>query len=395
MKVAVYSGKIPSTTFIERLIEGLSKEKELQIYLFGRLKNGEITYRNRVVTKSFKNTLGQILLALSYRILFFLKPNLWRKFKTARAYKATNLKEKLKDWGKVLPVVYSELDIFHLQWAKDLSNWIFLEELDVRVICSLRGAHINYSPLADDNLARSYQELFVKCSGFHAVSKAIMTEASQYGEIKARTEVIYSGLDLQKFTLKIKPKQINKLKIVSIGRAHWVKGYHYALDACKLLKDRNINFSYLIVGGETEELQYQVHDLNLASHVNFKSRLSISEVKKNIGDHDLLLLPSVGEGIANVVLESMALGTLVVSTDCGGMSEVIRDGENGFLVPIMNSEAIASRLEEITTMSEAKQRQICTTARQYIEQNHQEHSMITGMLDLYKDTTRFTFKSRD
>nr|WP_236017419.1 glycosyltransferase family 4 protein [Roseivirga sp. E12] len=222
-----------------------------------------------------------------------------------------------------------------------------------------------------------------------------MTEASQYGEIKARTEVIYSGLDLQKFTLKIKPKQINKLKIVSIGRAHWVKGYHYALDACKLLKDRNINFSYLIVGGETEELQYQVHDLNLASHVNFKSRLSISEVKKNIGDHDLLLLPSVGEGIANVVLESMALGTLVVSTDCGGMSEVIRDGENGFLVPIMNSEAIASRLEEITTMSEAKQRQICTTARQYIEQNHQEHSMITGMLDLYKDTTRFTFKSRD
>ena len=55
-------------------------------------------------------------------------------------------------------------------------------------------------------------------------------------------------------------------------------------------------------------------------------------VKELIKNADILLLSSVEEGIANVVLEAMALGTLVVSTECGGMNEVIKNNENGFLV---------------------------------------------------------------
>ena len=48
-------------------------------------------------------------------------------------------------------------------------------------------------------------------------------------------------------------------------------------------------------------------------------------------ESDCLILPSVQEGISNVVLESMAIGLPIISSDCGGMKEIINDGRNGFL----------------------------------------------------------------
>ena len=46
---------------------------------------------------------------------------------------------------------------------------------------------------------------------------------------------------------------------------------------------------------------------------------------------DCFILPSVQEGISNVVLESMAIGLPVVNSDCGGMKEIINNGKNGFI----------------------------------------------------------------
>jgi glycosyltransferase involved in cell wall biosynthesis len=384
VKVGVYSGDIPSNTFIERLIHGLSEQSGLSIYLFGRRKSSIPAYRDNVSIKSFKRTSDQALLGLYYRILFMFKPTQWHAFSKAWAPGIISHKERLKRWGKVLPVVYERLDIFHVQWAKNLPDWIFLEQLNVRVICSLRGAHINYSPLADASLARAYRESFSKCSGFHAVSKAILTEAIHYGDISSRSRVVYSGLNLSDFPFTNKLKSSGHFKIVSVGRAHWKKGYHYALDALKLLADANFSFSYTIIGGLAEELQYQVYDLGLESRVSFEPNLPLNKVKEAMIKHDILLLPSVEEGIANVVLESMALGTPVISTNCGGMAEVIEEGKNGFLVPVRDARAMAEKIKNVSQMDSEALKTICTTARKMIEKQHPSIHMIEGMVDLYK-----------
>ena len=65
-------------------------------------------------------------------------------------------------------------------------------------------------------------------------------------------------------------------------------------------------------------------------------------------DFDLLILPSLNEGIANVVLEAMALGIPVISADCGGMSEVVLPNETGWLVPVRDSEAMGEAIIEFT-----------------------------------------------
>ena len=108
-------------------------------------------------------------------------------------------------WGKVLPVVNNQPDIFHIQWAKALPNWFFLKDLfDVKMVVSLRGAHINYSPLADKNLASQYCSLFPKIDHFHAVSKVIAREAGKYGAVVQKTDVVHSAVNLEYLQLYVK-----------------------------------------------------------------------------------------------------------------------------------------------------------------------------------------------
>ncbi|MCK5816081.1 MAG: glycosyltransferase family 4 protein, partial [Flavobacteriaceae bacterium] len=119
------------------------------------------------------------------------------------------------------------------------------------------------------------------------------------------------------------------------------------------------------------------------NEINFIEKLPFNEVLESIQSADVLLLSSVEEGIANVVLESMALGTLVVSTDCGGMDEVLIDSENGFLIPPRDANAMASALVKTSKLSLKAYQKIIKNARDTVEKQHNYPKMIDEMHDLY------------
>ena len=102
-------------------------------------------------------------------------------------------------------------------------------------------------------------------------------------------------------------------------------------------------------------------------------------------DSDVLLLPSVEEGIANVVLEAMLNNTLVLTTDCGGMTEVINDGVNGFIVPSRDVEAIADRIKAISQLSVEESDGIKTNALTTIKAGHTHEQMVNKMQELYNN----------
>ena len=62
---------------------------------------------------------------------------------------------------------------------------------------SLRGAHINYSPLADENLSNQYRLIFPKVDRFYAVSQAIADEVGKYGVLEQKTDVVHSAINLE------------------------------------------------------------------------------------------------------------------------------------------------------------------------------------------------------
>lgn len=384
LKIAIYSGEIPSTTFIERLIDGLST-KDCEILLFGRIKKKYQHNSRKIKIKGYKsNKVYKGVYLLYYTALMMI-------FKSKDKQKLDTLLKKEGRWSmyervKCYPVLWHKPDIFHIQWAKGLKDWMWVKNFGIKLVLSLRGAHINYSPITDKNLAELYQKYFPKVDAFHAVSNAIANEAIKYGAKEENIKVVYSGLDLSAFSnLEFESRFNDKIfQVISVGRPHWVKGYAYALDAFKLLKEQDFSFNYTIVGGLNLELKYQLEDLGLTDHVVVVNHLPFDEVQRLIKISDLLLLPSTEEGIANVVLEAMALEKVVLTTNCGGMEEVVVDGQNGFVVPIRDSNEMAKKIIEISKLSDVQKQKVTSNALATIQKQHSDDLMIERMLELYK-----------
>ena len=121
--------------------------------------------------------------------------------------------------------------------------------------------------------------------------------------------------------------------------------------------------------------------MGLIECVSFiNDELSHDEVLKKISECDLFLLPSLEEGISNAVLEAMALGIPVISTDCGGMGEVIRNSENGFLVPVRDSESMAKAIQNFIDLDEMEKNNMIFNARETIIHNH----LLSYQVDQFK-----------
>ncbi len=383
LKIAIYSGVIPSSTFIERLINGLASKHACEIYLFGIVKN-KSDYHANVTIAGFKNKKWyKIIHLIRYSILLYLF-RLKDKKKLDAILKSQD-RNTLLDKIKFYPVLWHKPDVFHLQWAKGLKDWIWVKEFGIKLVLSLRGTQINFSPIVDSSVKAAYKTYFPKVDMFHAVSKAITLEAEKYTVKQEKIKVIYSGLHLEPLTNEIK-KDDSVFNILSVGRPHSIKGYTYALDACKLLKDNGVKFKYTIIGAQGNiQLAYQIKDLGLEAEVVLSKQKPFDTVQKMMQSSNVLVLPSLTEGIANVALEAMSLQTLVLTTDCGGMTEVIQDSYNGFVVPIRNSEKLAEKLIEINTMPQNEQLKITQNALKTVKEQHNEAQMLAKMFELYKN----------
>jgi colanic acid/amylovoran biosynthesis glycosyltransferase len=299
-------------------------------------------------------------------------------------------------WLKYLPVVINLPEVFHIQWARNLEEWMFLKELfGVKILLSLRGTQVKYSPLASMELADSYRKNFPRIDGFHAVSNDIARTAAGYGADPAKTRVIYSGINLN-FIKGFDNSSVFEndagLKLISIGRMKWIKGYHLALDAMKKLKDKGIKFQYTIIaGGDAEEILYQVSDLQLNSNVTIISGLPQQEVFVKMQKSDLMLITSFDEGIANVALEAMAIGLPVLSSDCGGMPEVISSGKNGYLFRNRDVNDLCEKIMHFANESTEKKNIICSNAKKYVNQNHSIELLGRQMRELYVDVIKADF----
>ena len=82
--------------------------------------------------------------------------------------------------------------------------------------------------------------------------------------------------------------------------------------------------------------------------------MSHEETISQLSNSDLLLLPSIEEGISNAVLEAMILGVPVISTNCGGMVEVITNNKNGFIVPVRDPDSIAETIQNFINLNKTK-----------------------------------------
>ncbi len=389
MKIAIYAGAIPSTTFIEHLIKGVAASGQ-EVYLFGKQRK-RVRYDHPHIriypTPDAKLVVVLFVLWNQLRLWLQSRQQFHQLTQHIRSAELSS-SQRWRLWAKYLPVVLHLPDIFHIQWAKATEEWLFLKDLfGVKLVLSLRGAHINYSPLADQSLADSYRRAFPKLDGFHAVSRAIAKEAELYDADPDKIQVVYSGIDAHDTKL-FEKKNYNlrqPLQLLSVGRWHWKKGYHYALDALRILLDEGHELHYTIIAGNPpEEILYQLHELELQANVTLIDQLPQQEAFEYMQQADVLLLPSMEEGIANVVLEAMAIGLPVLSSDCGGMEEVIQHKVNGFLFANRNTDDLMENIIQFLQLTPAERAVMATKARKKVHQQHLLQQMVTNMLHLYQ-----------
>jgi colanic acid/amylovoran biosynthesis glycosyltransferase len=114
-----------------------------------------------------------------------------------------------------------------------------------------------------------------------------------------------------------------------------------------------------------------------------------NEVMNKLSVSDLFLLSSLEEGISNAVLEAMALGIPTISTDCGGMREVICDKKNGFIIPFREPVMMAKKIKEFSSMNETERRYISENARKTILEKYLLNEQINEMVNLYQNVLKY------
>jgi colanic acid/amylovoran biosynthesis glycosyltransferase len=147
---------------------------------------------------------------------------------------------------------------------------------------------------------------------------------------------------------------------------------------------KGLEFNYQIIGAEgNQELLFLRKELDLETEVKFLPKLPQQKVFDAMQTSSVFLLPSIEEGIANVVVEAMALGCPVISTNCGGMEELISHQKEGWIVPVYDSKAMAAQILEFSQLDSEYIKTIKYAARLKVEQQHNKGKMIEDMIKLY------------
>jgi glycosyltransferase involved in cell wall biosynthesis len=147
------------------------------------------------------------------------------------------------------------------------------------------------------------------------------------------------GVDIDFFAPSTTPEN-GKFRVLFVGQPVRQKGLHYLLEAWTR---RKFPKSELRVVARTDRDNAILR--RYAGKFTFVGALGSCSLREEYRQADLLCLPSLSEGFGLVTLESLACGTPVLASDAAGCSELLRDGEDGFVVPAANLASLMEALE--------------------------------------------------
>lgn len=164
--------------------------------------------------------------------------------------------------------------------------------------------------------------------------------------------------EAKKFNRCIAEKET--LDILYIGRIEPNKGIDYIFDACKVLKEENVNFHLNFAGKEEIEGQYIPKFKEVfGDYFSYHGIVSGSVKTELLKKCDIFLLPSFYEGLPMSLLETMSFGQVPVVTPVGSIPTVVTDNTNGIFITVKNVEEIVTAIKKLTTNKD-----ICTALSQ-------------------------------
>jgi glycosyltransferase involved in cell wall biosynthesis len=137
--------------------------------------------------------------------------------------------------------------------------------------------------------------------------------------------------------------------VLSVGRNHVKKGYHFGIRAIQALRDRfgKENVHYVLVGKLMSQHAQLVSDLSLDDRVTLLEEIGPDEVKECYQSADIFFSPSIIEGLSLVSIEALACGLPLVVTDVPGNKDIVQDTGAGIIVRSKDPEDMAQGLKAL------------------------------------------------
>jgi glycosyltransferase involved in cell wall biosynthesis len=161
-----------------------------------------------------------------------------------------------------------------------------------------------------------------------------------------KVQVVHCGLEPAFLAAAITPVCTAR-RFVCVGRLSEEKGQLLLVEAAQRLAARAMEFELVLAGdGELRtDIEALVNRYNLQARVRITGWISGAQVRDEIIAARALVLPSFAEGLPIVIMEAMALRRPVISTFVAGIPELVRPGENGWLVPAGDVEALVQVMQ--------------------------------------------------
>lgn len=363
MRIAIIVDTFPSLseTFISNKVIGLSKRGH-ELIVFCYKTNPKVFDELKHELRDVKIVLLSVSRIVKYVLLH---PGLLLRTLSKGAYPKQYLLRKARS-GLInkykAGIVHFEFSGIGIEYLNELRY------LKARTVVSCRGSAEKVKLLMSADRREKFSMLMQVVDAVHCVSADMRETISPYCPGIAKIFINYPSINPSFFkrSLTNSPKQHHV--ILSVGRLTFQKGHSAGLMAMKILKDAGVKFHWIIMGdgNKYEEIVFKTRQLGLQNEVKLVGSGSREEVKQMMEEARIFFLPSVYEGIANVVLEAMSLGLPVLSSRCGGMEEVITDGVDGLLADVYEPEEMARQLMRLLS-DQSLYNQIAGNSRATIE----------------------------
>jgi colanic acid/amylovoran biosynthesis glycosyltransferase len=272
--------------------------------------------------------------------------------------------------GRVLSQFYLDAtvvalrpDLVHFEFGPLAAGNMHLRRwLGCRVVTSFRGYDLNYAGLEDPHY---YDDVWRYADALHLLGEDLWRRAQRRGCPASKPHhLIPPAIDLAFFDpgarqhRDITGTAARPLRILSVGRLEWKKGYEYALQAVQQLVRQGIACEYRILGDGNflEAVAFARHQLGLDRQVHLLGGLPRVQVRDEMLRADVFLHAAVSEGFCNAVLEAQAMKLPVVTSDADGLAENVAHGESGYVEPRRQPQALVGPLVALAGDPELRER---------------------------------------
>ena len=279
-------------------------------------------------------------------------------------------------------------DLLHFEFDWPATRWIYLKELlGCKVTVGLQASEFNYTKPAG-----FYNVIWQNADALHVLGRDIWRRACRLGCPESMPHrIIPAAIDAdfwqpanRQHTTVVGTAE-RPLRLISVARLEWKKGYEYAFQVVRQLLDQGIHCEYDIIGeGKyAGALYFARQQLGLTDVVQFWGSHSRYQVREALSQADLFLHTAVAEGFCYAALEAQSMQLPVVCSDADGLPENVAHEQTGFVLPRRNLSAMAEKVR-LLAENPALRQQMGQAGRRRVKAQFQAAQQIDAFADFYQ-----------